>query len=229
MPDQRVSNERKKELEQLDPFQENLLKTMAAAKKYQTQLFLVAGAIVIVITVLSGVMYSFKKAEEKASELVSQVLTRYEKATKPLAGYDAVKEDFQKIFSAYANTASGKLARVKFAKICYDAAKFGQSYEGYKSSLDVYKNDPAMRNFLLMSLGHVSLERGNVKEAQSYFEKVEKGKSDLLKDEAQFAMAMLYEASNNSAESEKLYEKIATAYEDSMYQDIALSKTSMLR
>lgn len=229
MSDQSVSNERKKELEQLDPFQKNLLKTMAAAKKHQKQLFFVAGAIVIVITVFSGIIYNFKKAEEKASERISQVLTRYGKATDPLAGYDAVKEDFQGIFSVYANTASGRLARVKFAKICYDATKFDQSYEWYQSSLDVYKNDLAMRNFLLISLGHVSLERDNLKEAQSYFEKVEKGKSDLLKDEAQFALAMLYEASNNSAESKKLYEKIATAYEDSMYQDIALSKTSMQR
>ncbi|MBU1698062.1 MAG: tetratricopeptide repeat protein, partial [Proteobacteria bacterium] len=87
MAEQRVSNERKKELEQIDPFQASLLKAMAYAKEYKKQLILIAGAIVLVAVVFSGIMYNFKKAENTAALLVSQALTQYATINDPDKGY----------------------------------------------------------------------------------------------------------------------------------------------
>ncbi len=229
MAEQRVSNERRKELEQLDPFQENLLKVLTYGKEYKKQLILIVGALVLVAVVFSGVMYSFQKAENTAAILVSQALTQYAKASDPDKGYLEIKDDFKTIFTEYANTTAGKQAKVKFAKICYEASEFDQSYKYYKESLEIFKNDALMENFLLASLGHVSLARKEFEEAKKYFLQIEKGETDLLKDEARFSLAMLYEADNNAAESKKMYDKIVTEYESSMYKPIAKSKLDEMK
>jgi len=229
MAEQRVSNERKKELEQIDPFQASLLKAMTYAKEYKKQLILIAGAIVLVAVVFSGIMYNFQKAENTAALLVTQALTQYATINDPDKGYLETRDAFQNIFTEYANTIAGNLAKVKFAKICYDASKFDQSYQYYKESLEILKNDVQMENFLLASLGYVSLARKEFEEAEKYFLQIEKGKTNLLKDEAKFALAMLYETGDKVGESKKMYEKIVTEHETSMYRPIAQSKMDEIK
>ncbi|MCP3872823.1 MAG: tetratricopeptide repeat protein [Desulfobacteraceae bacterium] len=229
MADQSISNERKKELELVDPFQENLLKIIKYAKDYKNQLILIAGAFVLIAVVFSGIMYSFKKAENTATLLVSQALNKYIKSNDSEKGYQETKNDFQTIFTEYANTTAGKLAKVKFAQICYDASKFDQSYKYYQESLEIFKNEVLMENFLLASLGYVCLARKDIEEAKKYFHQIENGKTDLLKDEASFSLAMLYEAANNTDESKKMYEKIVMDYENSIYMPIAKSKIEEIK
>lgn len=229
MADNKISNERKKELEQLDPFQQNLINAMEMVKNYKKQLILIIGAVMLVAIVFSGVMYSFQKAENSAATLVSQALTKYAKANDPDKGYQEVKDDFKTIFTDYANTSTGKLAKIQFAKICYDASKFDQSYKYYKESLETFKDEAMMENFLLVALGNVSIARKELEEAKNYLFQVEKGKSVLLKDEAQFTLAMLYETANNAAESKKMYEKILKNSENSIYNPIAKSKIDEMK
>ncbi|NOX33639.1 MAG: tetratricopeptide repeat protein [Deltaproteobacteria bacterium] len=229
MAEQRVSNERKKELGQVDPFQESLLKAARYAKEYKKPLILITGAIVVAAMVFSGIMYNFHKAEDTASILVDHALTKYANVKDPVKGYLACKNDFQTIFADYANTTAGRLAKVKFAKICYEASKFDQSYKYYKQSLETFKDKALVENFILASLGHVSLARKDFESAKKYFLQIEKGQTDLLKDEARFALAMLYKANNNTAESKKMYEKIVTEYGNSIYRPIAKSKIDAMK
>ncbi|OGR51314.1 MAG: hypothetical protein A3J80_01970, partial [Desulfobacula sp. RIFOXYB2_FULL_45_6] len=173
----KISRERKKELEQLDPFQENLLKVMAYVKEFKKQLILIGGGVILVALVFSGIMYSFQKAEDKADTLVTEALKKYVKANDPEKGYLEVDADFKMIFSEYANTNAGRLAKVKYAKICYEASKFDQSYEFYKESLQVFQNDELIKNFILASLGHVCIARQKFDQAKDYFLKIENGKT----------------------------------------------------
>ena len=222
MAENKISRERIKELKQMDPFQEKLLKALAYAKEYKKQLILIAGAVVLVAVVFSGILHSFRKAENTAAILVNQALTQYANADDP----DKVKivlKSFS-IFTEYNNTTAGKLAKVKFAKICYDASKFDQSYKYYKESFEIFKDDGLMKNFLLAALGNVSLARKEFEEAKKYFLQIEEGKADLLKDEAGFSLAMLDETAGNKAESKKMYEKVVLEHENSMYSAIAKSK-----
>ena len=224
MAEQKVSNERKKELEQIDPFQAGLIKTIAYTKEYKKQLLVMAGAFVLVAVVFSSVMYSFQKAENSAAVLASQAQAKYDKANDPEKGYIEVENDFKTIFADFPNTAAGEQSLVQFAKISYEASKFDQSYKYYKKALEVFKNDVLMENFLLSALGNVCLVRKDFDEAKKYFMQIKQGKSEILKDEAQFTLAMLYELDNNSAESKKMYEEIVAEYENSMYFPIAKSK-----
>lgn len=224
MSEQKVSNERKKELEQIDPFQAGLLKAITYAKEYKNQLLLIAGAFVLVAVVFASVMYSFQKSEKTASTLVTQILAKYDKADDPQKGYIETENDFTAIFADYPNTAAGKQALIQFAKISYDASKFDQSYKYYQKALEIFKNEALINNFLLASLGNTCIARKDFEGARKYFMQIKQGQSELLKDEAQFALAMLYEAENNETESKKIYKEIVEQYANSMYISIAQSK-----
>lgn len=223
MTQQSVSNERKKELEQIDAFQAGIIKAMEFGKTYQKQLLIAAGAVVLVIVIFSAVMYSFQRSETKAAELASQALTAYSKAGDPQTGYAEVENAFGRLFSEYANTAAGQLGLVQFAKICYDASKFDKSFQFYKQALDIFRKDALMKNFLLSSLGNVSLAKNDVEGAKKYFMQIKKGDLDLLKDEAQFHLALLLEGSDD-VQSRQMYENILAQHEQSMYAAIAKSK-----
>jgi len=224
MAERGVSNERRKELEQIDPFQAKLLKTLAYVKDNRKQFFLILGGIVLVIVVFSGIMFSFKKSERIASDLVATAVITYAKADDPVKGFLSVTADFETIFSEYSNTSAGRMAKVKFAKICFDAGEYDRAFELYKEALEMFEDEAGMKNFLLASLGHVSQAKKEVDAAKSYFLEIETGASDLLKDEARFALAGLYEAANDKASSLAMYEKIVKDHENSIYRNIAESK-----
>ena len=103
MSDQKISNERKRELEQIDPFQEGLIKAIEYIKEYQKQLLMIAGTICLVLVILSSVMYSFKKTEHMASNLAGQAQAKYNKINDPQKGYVDVKNDFATIFTDYSS------------------------------------------------------------------------------------------------------------------------------
>jgi predicted negative regulator of RcsB-dependent stress response len=224
MAERGVSNERRKELEQIDPFQENLLKTLAYVKENQKQFLLILGGILLVIVIFSGIMFSFKKSERIASDLVATAVITYAKASDPVNGFQAVKENFEAVFAEYSNTSAGRMGKVKFAKICFDASEYDRAFALYKEALEMFEDEAGMKNFLLASLGHVSQARRDAEKAKSYFLEIETGASDLLKDEARFALAGIYEDANDTASSLKMYEKIVNDHENSIYRNIAESK-----
>ena len=224
MADQRVSNERKKELEQLDPFQAKMIKAIEYVKRYKKQLGLIAGAVVLIAVIFSGVMYSFKKSENVASELLSQAMITYAETDDPKKGFEQAKEDFAVIFKDYANTSAGRLARVEYAKICFTASEFEESLKHYKEALDLFKNEALMENFILVSMGHISAAKKDETSARKYFQQVKNSKTDLLKDEALFALAVMDELNGNTTESRQYFERIVSDYGDSIYFPVAKSK-----
>jgi hypothetical protein len=224
MSDQKVSNERRKELEQMDPFQENLIKAIAFAKAYKKQLGLVIGALVLIVAVVSAILYSFERAENTASALLSQALQSYADANDSQKGYERVKDDFEVLFKDYTNTAAGRQARLEYAKICFDVSKFDQSEAYYKEALGLFSHEALMENFILVSLGHVSLAKKDEAAAVQYFEQVKNSKTPLLKDEALFALGLIAEASGRPAESRAAFEKIVSDFETSLYYPVAKSK-----
>ena len=226
MAEHRVSNERRKELEQIDPFQESLLKVMAYAKEHKKQIMAALGGIIAVIAIFVGILTSFQNSENKASEMVAQAVKEYANAQGPKEGFEAVKEDFLAVFQDYANTSAGRMARIKFAKICFDAGEYDTAFEMYNKAYDIFGKDPGLKNLLLAALGNVCQAKKDYQKARSYFSRIESSDSALSKDEALFALAGLHEAEKEPEAGRKLYEKLATQYGDSMYHDIAEAKSA---
>ncbi len=224
MAEQKISNERKKELQQMDPFQAGLVKAVNYAKTYQKQLLFITGAVILVVVVFSSVMYSFQKAENTAAALVNQAFVKYYEIDDPQKAYIEVENDFKTILTEFSNTAAGKMALVQFAKINYDALKFDQSYTYYSNALKVFKNDMLMKNFLLSALGNVCITKKDFNKAREYFMQIENGESALLKDEAKFALAMINETASELEKSKTMYNKLVEEHENSIYTPIAKSK-----
>ncbi len=226
MAAQRVSNERKKELRQLDPLQRNILKALDFASYYKKQLLYVSGAVVVVAIVFAGVLTSFKRSENSASDRVARAMTVYRNlAEDPNAAYAAVKDDFQTVLTDYGNTDAGRMALVRFAGICMEAGQYDEAEKWFEKAYDEFGGQAGIGNFLLSSLGHIQLAKNNPDAAVPYFMQIETGESDLLKDEARFILAKIYEARQEDSNSRKMYDLIAREHENSIYADLAQSMT----
>ncbi|MFN2356731.1 MAG: tetratricopeptide repeat protein [Desulfotignum sp.] len=227
MVHQGISNERRKELEQLDPLQKNLLKAMAYAGIYKKQLLLVSGAVVVAAVVFAGIMISFQHSESEASNLLAQANARYDSlAQDPQKAHQAVKQDFEIVLNKYANTNAGKMARITYAGICMEAGEYDTAGALYEKALNSSGDQAAMRNFLLSSLGHAWLARNDLDRAKTYFQQIETGNLDLLKDESRFVLAQIYASEQKMDASQKMYEKLVAENQNSLYTSLAQDKLS---
>ncbi len=222
MANQGISNERRKELEQLDPLQKNIFKAMAYAGIYKKQLLLILGVVVLAAVVFVGIITSFQRSENKASHLVAEATARYNQlADDPKKAYQNVKDSFETVLNEYANTDAGKMAQITYAGICMDAGEYDRAGVLYEGALKSFGEEAVLHNFLLSSLGHVWLAKNDLDRAETYFQQIETGKSDLLKDEARFVLAQIYAARQKSDASQKMYEKLVKENQQSMYAGLA--------
>ncbi len=232
MAERGVSNERKKELEQLDPFQENLLKAVAAAKKYKKPLLLGLAALVIAVGAFWAALASFHNAQENAANLLAKAGTVYAGTKDAKAGYDAVKEDFQHIFEEYANTPAGKMARIRFAGIACSAGHYNTAYEMYAAAYEDYKDDPLLKEMLLLSLGNVCVARKDYEKAMDFFDDARGYKGGIWKEQALFMAAQLHDLKNDTASSRKIYQEFpsgkSSEQPSSIYQEMAKDRVNQM-
>ncbi|EIM64447.1 tetratricopeptide repeat protein [Desulfobacter postgatei] len=228
MANQGVSNERKRELAKMDPFQEGLAKSIKWATARKKQLMISAGALAGVVIVFSAIMFSFKQSEIKASELAAKAYGKYEEQYSQdgdaRKGYDAVKDDFQTLFDEYPNTSAGRMALINFGKLCFEAKAYDQAFDLYSKALSTVGDKAGVKNFLLCALGTVCELKNDLEQAKSYYLRVENGTSNLLKDDARFALALIYEKLNDTDAGRQMYEKVAESSGDSIYKDIAQAR-----
>ncbi len=221
MAERGVSNERKKELEQLDPFQENVLKAIGAAQKYKKPLLLGVAAFVIAVGAFWAALASFHNSEKKASDLLANALTVYAGSTDAKAGYQAVEKDFQQIFEKYANTAAGKMARIRFAAIAYVSGHYDTAHEMLTTAYGEYQKDPLLKEMLLLSLGNVCVATKDYDKARRFFEDAQVYKDGIWKEQALFMAAQLDEVQHDTAASRKIYQQFPATQPPSIYQEMA--------
>ncbi len=216
----KISRARKKELEQPDPFMESMQSGLDFCVKHKKQVIWILSLVLIIVVVLFGTVYSIKSSEEKASTLLAETMNIYNKKG-PVKGYDAVKERFSKILEKYSNTSAGRLARAEFAAISYKAGDFSKAHSLYLKALDDFKDDPAVNNLLLASLGHTCQAEKKYDEADKYFKQIMNGTSPLLKAEALFNIGVIDLTNGHKKESIKMFKEIVSEHSDSLYKPLA--------
>ncbi|WP_035237146.1 tetratricopeptide repeat protein [Desulfobacter vibrioformis] len=230
MANQGVSNERKRELTQMDPFQESISRSVEWVLAHKKLLMISAGALVGVVVVFSAILFSFKQSEVKASELAAKAYEKYEEHYSQdrdaRKGYDAVKDDFQTLFDEYPNTSAGRMALINFGNICFEAKDYDHAFDLYSRALSSMGDKAGVKNFLLCTLGTICELKNDPEQGKSYYLRVEEGPSNLLKDDARFALALIYEKLNDADASRRMYEKIAESQGTSMYKAIAQARIS---
>ncbi|MBF0378272.1 MAG: tetratricopeptide repeat protein [Desulfamplus sp.] len=214
----RISNARKKELEQPDPFLESMYKTLDTAKKIKKQLFIGGIIILSIICIISITIYTINSAESKASIMLTEALKNYSNNKEPIEGYSAVKGQFETLLNEYPNTSSGRIGNLRFAEICYSAGQYDMAYKLYTSALDDFKSDSVMQNIILASLAHTCQALKKYDEAEKHFKTIVDGNNSLMKDDALFNLGIGAITNGDNKKGLDFLKKFSSGYENSMYK-----------
>jgi tetratricopeptide (TPR) repeat protein len=128
-----------------------------------------------------------QRAETKAFTRLGQTQSKYDtlkKTSSGAAAYSQVSEAFQSIINKYGGNAAGKLARVMYANISYDAQQYEKAIALYKQSLNDFKDDKLVYNMVLSNLGHAYQRIEDEQNAAAYFEKAASATDSPIREDA---------------------------------------------
>ena len=220
---------RKELLKEPDEFLTLSSKLIGLAIDYKTHLTYALGIILIIVVIISGIRFFSIRSENNASALLDESLTKYNslKAEKqPDEIYGAVSADFQFILNKYRSKESAKLARLIFANICYNAGKYKQAIELYKSALADFAKYPMIHHQILSNLGYAYEQEEDYSTAVGYFEKISSATGSIRRDEALYHLGRLYDKLGENEKSREAYNKILTDHQDFIYIDLVKERIS---
>jgi len=225
----KIKKTRKELLKEPDEFITISGKLIGFMVAYKNQLTYALGIIVALALIFSAFRFFSIRSENRASALLGQGLAKYEKLKKdaqPLEAYDQVSADFQLILDKYGSKQNGKIARLTYANICYEAGKYEQAIELYKRSLKDFENHPTIHNQVVGSLGYAYEQREDYSSAVSYFEKLSSTAQTIIRGEALYHLAWLYDKLGQTEKSKAAYNKIINEHQDFIYIDLVKERMS---
>jgi len=220
---------RKELLKEPDEFLTFSSKLIKLAIEYKTHLTYALGIILVLAAIISGIRFFSIRAENNASALLDKSLTKYNgiKAEKqPDAVYGEVSADFQFILNKYKGKESAKLARLIYANICYNAGKYKQAIELYKTALTEFAKYPMIHHQILSNLGYAYEQEEDYSTAAGYFEKISSAPEPIMRDEALYHLGRLYDKLGENEKSREAYTKILTDHQDFIYIDLVKEQMS---
>jgi len=225
----KIKKTRKELLKEPDEFITISGKLIGFMVAYKNQLTYALGIIVALALIFSGFRFFSIRSEKRASELLGQGLAKYEKLrtdAQPLEAYDQVSADFQLILDKYGSKQNGKIARLMYANICYEAGKYVQAIKLYKSSLKDFEKHPAIQKQVVSSLGYAYEQQEDYTSAASYFEKLSAAPDTSMRSEALYRLGWLYDKLGQPEKSKEAYNKIISDHQDFIYIDLVKERMS---
>jgi len=225
----KIKKTRKELLKEPDEFITISGKFIGFVVDHKNQLTYALGVIVALALIFSGYRFFSIRSENKASALLDQSLAKYEKYKndkQPVEAYDQVSADFQLILNKYSSKQSGKIARLTYANICYDAGKYEQAIELYKRSLKEFEKYPVIHNQIVGSLGYAYEQQANYPSAVSYFEQLSTAPETIMRAEALYNLGWLYDKLGQTEKSTEAYNKIVSEHPDFIYIDLVKERMS---
>jgi tetratricopeptide (TPR) repeat protein len=200
---------------------------LVVKNKYQ-MLAALGGVILIVLTVSGWSYHSRQRANESLAQL-QKSWNRYEtlrngKGKDSVLAYQEVRTEFEQLIADSGDKPGGKMARVIFADICYDAGEVDKAIALYKSALEDF-TQPFYRDQILNGLGYAYEAKKEYETAIEYFGKISEGSDPVLKAEALFNMGRLYAELGDLEKSQQAYQKIVTDSPQSFYAALAKERT----
>lgn len=214
---------RKELLKEPDEFMTFTGKMIKFATDHKTQITYGLGIVLALAIVFSAVRFFSIRADNKASVMLEQSMNEYsnlQAQKKPDEIYNQVSGSFQTILKKYGGKNSGKLARLIYANICYDAGKYKQAIDLYDTSLKDFAKHPMIHTQILSSLAYAYEQQKEYSTAVSYFEKISAAPEQNLRDEALFHLGRLYNKLGQPEKSKEAYEKIISDHPDFIYIEV---------
>ena len=220
---------RKELLKEPDEFITLSAKLIGFAKEHKNHLTYALGVVLALAVIISGVRFFSIRSENKASALLDKCLSEYNSvkdSKNPDEVYGEVSADFQLVLQKYGGKKSGKLARLIYANICYNAGKYKQSIDLYKTSLTDFEKHPMIYEQVLSSLGYAYEQEKDYSAAAGYFEKISSAPESTMRDEALYHLGRLYKELGEDEKSREAYNKILSDHQDFIYIDLVKEQMS---
>ena len=220
---------RKELLREPDEFMTISGKLIGFAIDHKNQLTYALGIIVALALIFSGIRFFSIRSENNASALLDKSLTKYNSVKaekKPEEVYGDVSADFQFILDKYKGKESAKIARLTYANICYDAGKYKQAIELYKTALTEFEKYPMIHYQILSNIGYAFEQEADYTTAVGYFEKISSAPEPILRDDALYHLGRLYEKLGENEKSREAFNKILTDHQDFIYIDLVKERVS---
>ena len=163
---------------------------------------------------------------------MGQTQSKYEtlkRTSSETAAYSQVSEPFEEIIKKYGGNAGGKLARVIYANISYDAKQYEKAIALYKQSLEDFKNDKLVYNMILSNLGHAYQRIEDTQNAAVYFEKAASATDSPIREDALFNLGLMYAKLGEAAKSQENLQEILNNHPDSIYFDMVEEELKVLK
>ena len=221
---------RKELLKEPDEFITISGKMIQFATAHKTALTYAIAIIIGLAVIISGIRFFSIRAENKAAALLDNSLAKYQslenEKKRPDEVYGAVSSDFQLILEKYGGKESGKVARLTFANICYNAGKYEQAIDLYKKSLQDFEKHPLILNQVIGSLGYAWEQLKDYSTAVGYFEKLVSAPEPITRAEALYHLGWLYDKLGQTEKSQAAYNKILSEHQDFIYLDLVKERMS---
>jgi tetratricopeptide (TPR) repeat protein len=223
---------RKQLIKEPDEFITFTGKAISFVTRYQKQISFMLCAIVAIALIFFGYRFFAQRAETKAFTRLGQIQSQYNtlKKTSPgTAAYSQVSEAFQIIIKKYGGNAGGKLARVIYGNISFEAQQYEKAIALYKQSLKDFKDDKLIYNMILSNLGHAYQRVEDEQNAAAYFEKAASATDSPIREDALFNLGLMYEKLGEATKSQKMFQEILNNHPDSIYFDVVEEELSTLK
>jgi tetratricopeptide (TPR) repeat protein len=207
-----MSKKEEKKHDELVNVEHALTSTEAFIEKYQKQILMGVGAIVLVVLVALSFRNFYLQPREIAAEnemYKSQAFFAKDSFRLALNGAGAESIGFKAISSDYGITNSGKLAAA-YAGICY--YKLGQYQDAVKYLSQFDGKDTYFTTSVIGLTGDCYVELGDNSKALSYFEKAGDKDNSVLSPVYLKKAGLVYESLNQPEKAEKLYTTIKEKY-----------------
>lgn len=218
---------RKQLLKQPDEFLSFSGKLLAAVIQYKVHALSALGVLLAAVLLASGIHYMGNRADNQAFTLLEKGVADYEKT---LPGNDAKKafesaaETFQALLKDYPGRVGGKLGRIIYAGMAYDAGDFDAAIARYKEALDDADAYPTLRPFLYSGLGRAYTAKKEYALAAKHFETITQGTDPVLKEDAYLNLGFIYDRMGNPEKSAEAFKKFIADYPNSAFLGMVKEK-----
>ncbi|MFC1798947.1 tol-pal system YbgF family protein [Thermodesulfobacteriota bacterium] len=197
--------------------------------RYKLQVLCAIGGVFLLVVIFSGVRYFSIQKENEAFAQMEESFFKYQNAlnkNKTAESYDIFQADFQRILDKYSGTKGGKLARVIFANMCYNAGNYDRAVALYHKALKDFDDSMSIKGFILSGLGYAYEGKKDYPTAAKFFEEIVSSPEAVMKDEALFNLGRIYASMGEADKSITSYNKIVSEYTGSIYHSLAKEKLS---
>lgn len=131
--------------------------------------------------------------------------------------YKKAVEQYQKILQDYPRTPSASIAPFYLGNTYMDLKDFDSAISAYRAFLEKNKKNDILVGITYQRLGYAYLAKNNPEEARQAFESVERLTGALNRDQADYELGRIDEASGKKDEAIKRYQEIVSRYPDSLF------------